>query len=139
MPAMNETNATWLSIDDAARALGISSRTIRRRLNSGELAGERRGREWLVRMPDVAPSEVDTLRDTVQRLTDNVTSLSKRLSDVEAERDRARELLEAVTGERDYLRQAHAAALSLSQRLLPERTESRSALSVLAFWRRRDA
>jgi hypothetical protein len=47
--------ATWLDIDDAARAYGVSTRTIRRRLSRGELAAghltTNRGREWRVRPP----------------------------------------------------------------------------------------
>jgi Helix-turn-helix domain len=47
--------ATWLDIEDAARAYGVSTRTMRRRLSRGELAAghltTNRGREWRVRPP----------------------------------------------------------------------------------------
>lgn len=41
-----------LSIDDAARVLGVSRKTVERRLKSGTLTGHLDGRRWRVAVPD---------------------------------------------------------------------------------------
>jgi excisionase family DNA binding protein len=42
------------SIKDAAQALGVSTNTIRRRLTSGLLTGQKVGNQWVINVPDEA-------------------------------------------------------------------------------------
>src|SRR5690242_19258348 len=55
----DRTMTRHLPIDDAARVLGVSRKTIERRLKSGTLTGHLDGRRWLVAVPDevVDPSQ----------------------------------------------------------------------------------
>jgi len=41
-----------LSIIDAANALGVSTNTVRRRLTSGLLTGNKVGNQWLINVPE---------------------------------------------------------------------------------------
>jgi len=49
-----------LSINDMAKALGVSPNTVRRRLTSGLLTGEKVGNQWLINMPDGVEIEEKT-------------------------------------------------------------------------------
>jgi len=42
------------SINDAAKALGVSPNTVRRRLTNGLLTGNKVGNQWVINMPDDA-------------------------------------------------------------------------------------
>lgn len=128
---MSTSNARTVPIDEAVGILGVSRRTIERRLAKGELAGRRDGRAWLVELPATAPTEVEELRARVVELTANVKQLTAtdgqthaRLAELEKALAVAEARLESAEAERTYLRQALAASLTLSQKLLPERTES---------------
>ncbi|MDP2949822.1 MAG: hypothetical protein Q8P22_09835 [Chloroflexota bacterium] len=61
-----------------------------------------------------------------------VVDLSRQLADSEHDKAELARRVDALTEERDYLHQAHAAALTLSQRLLPERA---TAAARWQFWR----
>jgi len=43
-----------LSPDEAAAYLGVSSYTVRQRLNAGEIPGRKHGSRWLIRVIDLA-------------------------------------------------------------------------------------
>ena len=43
-----------LSINDTAKALGVSPNTVRRRLTSGLLTGQKVGNQWVITMPNEA-------------------------------------------------------------------------------------
>jgi excisionase family DNA binding protein len=54
-----------LTTDQAAAALGLSPKTIRRRIRAGELAAERRGGTWRIRREALAgpgPTAAELLR-----------------------------------------------------------------------------
>jgi len=128
---MSTSNARTVSIDEAVGILGVSRRTIERRLAKGELAGRRDGRVWLVELPAAAPTEAEELRARVVELTANIEQLTAtdgqtraRLVELEKALAVAEARLESAEAERAYLRQALAASLTLSQKLLPERAES---------------
>ena len=42
-----------MSIDDVAHALGVSPRTVKRRIADGDLAAHKVGRQWRIAMRDV--------------------------------------------------------------------------------------
>ena len=48
------------SISDAAKALGVSPNTVRRRLTSGLLTGEKVGNQWVINVPDDAEIPLNT-------------------------------------------------------------------------------
>jgi len=120
-PAANGTapRTTRLPIDDAARVLGISRATVRRRLRSGGLKGAQvttpHGAKWLVDVPThlaAAPAEsVDTQGESnppareVELLQAHVDDLRRQLE------DRTREVGQLHT----LLAQAHARLLTVSQ------------------------
>ena len=43
-----------LSINDTAKALGVSPNTVRRRLTSGLLTGQKVGNQWVINVPNEA-------------------------------------------------------------------------------------
>lgn len=141
MSRMNEELLTRrVTLEEACAVFGLSRRTVQRYLADGRLKGEKVGGRWLVDAPAIRPSVTS---DAPEEATTRQSDLTRQLSEVTQERDTlARQVgaltekLEAVTGERDYLRDALAASLTLSQRLLPERAESTSQPPRWQFWRR---
>jgi transposase-like protein len=77
------------TIPEAARRLGVSEHTVRRRVRSGELPGKQavtpQGFTWVVDIPDDLPepetssSEVQALRELVANLQDRINAQSKEL------------------------------------------------------------
>ncbi len=77
------------TIPEAARRLGVSEHTVRRRVRSGELAGKQvatpQGFTWLVDIPDDLPEpeissgEVQALRELVANLQDRINAQGKEL------------------------------------------------------------
>jgi excisionase family DNA binding protein len=47
----SEVASGWITVPEAADRLGVSQQNVRARLRRGTLAGERRGRAWLVDAP----------------------------------------------------------------------------------------
>jgi excisionase family DNA binding protein len=100
----------WLSVEQAARALGISTKTVRRKIASGELPSRKeptpRGERWLVQLSgQIAPSTtLDTgqnapvqsllvLSQGFQALQEHNTGLAQELARVQDERvDMSRQL-----------------------------------------------
>jgi hypothetical protein len=127
----NDTN-TWVSVSEAAELLGKSERTVWRWVKRGKLAIDRSVTPHLVNVsdtvsdidtdktvtPTVTPDRVSELEGTVERLREKVDRLASENEQLQADNDRLRDVLGEVRGERDYLRQAHAASLSTQQRLL---------------------
>ena len=125
---------TWLTVTDAAGALRVSERTIWRRVKAGKLEIDRSGDPYRVNVSD-ADIDVDTsMTDELARLTDTIEALEAKVdrlatdnAALEARNELLERLLDQVEHERDYLRQANAAALSkipdqrpgLWRRLLP--------------------
>ena len=77
------------TIPEAARRLGVSEHTVRRRVRSGELPGKQvatpQGFTWVVDIPDGLPepetssSEVQALRELVANLQDRINAQGKEL------------------------------------------------------------
>jgi hypothetical protein len=109
----DEQQARWVTIADAARLLGKNERTIRRMMASGRLANDRTGP--LIRV-DIGP-----------HMTGEVSGLD--VTVLVAENERLKAVLEEIRAERDYLRQVHAMALTLTKQIEALRTERR------AWWR----
>jgi len=108
----------WLTVEAAAEALGVSTRTVWRRVKSGALRIDRGVYPRLVLVgADVVPETGASGAGAgvgvaqVSRLEAEVERLSREVERLEA-------VLAEVRSERDYLRRAHAASLSASQRLL---------------------
>jgi len=107
-------NDKWVTVSEAAALLGCSERTVWRRVKAEELDIDRSVTPHLVRVSDVVSDRVVTETDNVSELSE----LRLQVASLEAEVERLREVLQEVRSERDYLRSAHAASLSTSQRLL---------------------
>jgi hypothetical protein len=77
------------TISEAARRLGVSEHTVRRRVRSGELSGKQvptpQGFTWIVDIPEDLPepetssSEVQSLRELVANLQDRINAQGKEL------------------------------------------------------------
>jgi len=77
-----------LPVAEAARHLGLSTRTIRRKLHDGELSGRQlstpQGFVWMVELADEQGSsdgEVGALRELVDVLKDEVSTLKGELTE----------------------------------------------------------
>jgi transposase-like protein len=78
-----------VTISEAARSLGVSEHTVRRRVRSGELPGKQvatpQGFTWIVDIPDDLPepetfsSEERALRELVANLQDRINAQGKEL------------------------------------------------------------
>jgi len=84
----------WVSISEAAIALGISERTVSRRIKKGELLTRKEGRTTLVNI------------DSSLLFSDKDNPLSATVSHLQ-------EMIEHMKDEIAYLRNAHAASLHL--------------------------
>jgi DNA-binding transcriptional MerR regulator len=81
-----------VTIAEAARRLGISERTVRRRLHNGELQGRQvatpQGFVWTIEMPDGLPdgksadSELEALRELVDLLKDQVETKDQQIKEL---------------------------------------------------------
>ena len=135
-----DINERWVTVAEAAEALGKSERTIRRWLADGKVAGDRTGPAILVdiagHMPpaDVPKPEGDT---TTPDVAGEVAAL-------QAEIERLREALDTCQAERDRLwqsldnAQAIALALTGERRLLTERVGERPRRRFRWPWARRE-
>ena len=114
-----------VSIDEAARLLGVSQDTIRRRIRNGELKAHQetrpQGYVWRVILPDEEPEPegqnhvgdtylsselVEALRDTIQRQDNTIAQLRTQLEAKDRQLEtRAREVQELHV----LLQQAQAA------------------------------
>jgi chromosome segregation ATPase len=111
----------WVTVSEAAEVLGVSERTIWRRVKAQRLEIDRSVSPHVVRVSDTVTDKSVTESDTVSEVSElegEVERLSRDVQALEAEVERLSDVLAEVRSERDYLRQAHAAALSTSQRLL---------------------
>jgi len=110
-----------VSVAEAAAALGITPEAVRKRLARGTLPGHRVGRTWRVHLDSVDGPGGHTTRAGGQ----SQQGASATMTALQAEVRHLQAMLDTVTAERDYLRQAHAAAL----RALPAGTEQAMATS----------
>lgn len=122
----------WVSVSEAVGRLGKTERTVRRWVSGGRLPW-RQGATGL---------EVDVagFRQADDRPEEAPPDLAGQVAALQAEVRHLQAMLDRVTGECDYLRQAHAAALTLQQ-ALPERTVTAGPASPQPapwwqFWRR---
>ena len=122
---LGETIARQLLLQEAARVLGLSERTVRRRLLSGALAGEKdpaSGR-WHVMMPDEVP---DTPTDAAA-MRDNADQ-RQRVAVLEVQLEAARRELATATTTLAIEQQRYADQRSTFEtmlRLLPAPPERR--------------
>jgi len=88
-----------VSIREAAERLGVSPDTIRRRLKTGELAGEKvktaQGLAWRVELPPNAPPAppdiIAAAAVELARLRERVSGLERLADELQSERDAWRE------------------------------------------------
>lgn len=134
------TETRQLPLTEAARLLGISRRTAQRRLTDGTLTGVKVGQKWLIDVDLAQVAAPEPRQDSATsaylaelgivraQLTEALTECNTLRQDCATVRAECATLARRATdleSERDYLRQALAAALTLGQqRLLPERAES---------------
>jgi excisionase family DNA binding protein len=113
-----------MTISEAARVLGVSVDTVKRRITAGQLAAHRearpQGSRWIVELPDELVAQathadprdlmaepetglVEILRAEIRRLEELVQFMS---ADLDVERRQNAALLHAVQELRDLVRQA---------------------------------
>ncbi len=130
----------WVTKAEAAEELEISFSTLDRKIRSGEVEVVREGRRVYVRMqgPEYLSDEEllgraiareDELQRTVRQLEQNVSEWKLRASELERERDEARE--SASTGRRPYQEQEEAYRKERTEH--KETKEALIAVRVTAF------
>ena len=102
---MTDDGGQWVTVAQAAQALGVSQRTVRRWAEVGKLPIRRDVRPHVVNIAGQRPDTSDAVAGQV--------------GDLEAEIARLRERVQELVQERDYLR-ALAGSLAQGQRLMLE-------------------
>lgn len=139
----------WVSTTIAARALGCSDETVKRRIRSGNLEGGRRPNGyWYVYKDQLASDDEKQLRQQVLELRRQLTrsesgsaveELRAHLATAEIELDRLRDTAQSLEAENRELRRANQvqqAALSDMQEVLDEYLEAgESALNAAGKFR----
>ena len=100
---MTDSDGQWVTVAQAALALGVSQRTVRRWAETGKLPIRRNVRPCVVAVADIAGQTPDT---------------SGQGEELQAEIARLREHIQELVQERDYLRMLSATLASSQQRLL---------------------
>lgn len=78
---MTTSTATWATIEDAATALGVSTRTIQRRVASGDLPSQKgQDGRTMVRLPELADTQGSIVQAVLQQ-HDTTVQMSRLLSD----------------------------------------------------------
>ena len=95
----------WLTVNDAADALGVTERTVRRRMSKGQVEYEKRSGRIYVK---VSVERVESPDDVIYRLKLEIEKLES--------------LLEAANSERDYLRSMLAMNISKDQKQIEARS-----------------
>jgi len=144
---MSDDNRRLMTIAEAVQVLGKSERTVRRWMTTGRLPvvdtpnGKMVDLSGEVALPGASPgsaghtpdadrqrlaAEAERLQALVSKQEAEIAGLHAQLSDVAADRDRMAgrvddltRQVDDLTGERDYLRSALAAALTLQTKALP--------------------
>ena len=104
----------WITVTEVARLLGKSERTVRRWMTGGRLTWKDTPEGKLVDFASHSTGGGVT--------APGIAVLEKENTRLQAEVDKLAELVRQLTDERDYLRRAHEASLSLvaqQQKLLP--------------------
>ncbi len=121
----------WVSIREAAAALGVSQDTVRRRIRAAQLEARKAGGRWQVEMPDAAAaSPPEPERDA--------TALARQAADLQAENRMLRGQLATMHATLDHEReQAGLVARTLEQfsRALPAPAAD-AAPARAPWWRR---
>jgi transposase-like protein len=107
-----------VTITEAARRLGISERTVRRRLHNGDLPGRQlatpQGFVWTVEMPDDTPNgqsngkpidgEPEALRELVAVLKDQIETKDQQIKELHVLLQQAQAALPAPRDDRPWWR-----------------------------------
>ena len=124
---MTNNERLWVSVSEAVRLTGKSERTVRRWMAGGKVPT----RDNAAGLQVGLTGEM-VVRGRQEEATPDMPDMAARVVELEADARRLQALLEQVTGERDYLRQALAAALTLQQKALPKPSGN----PWWQFWRR---
>ncbi len=117
----------WVSIREAAAALGVSQDTVRRRIRAAQLEAHKAGGRWQVEMPDAAAASPPEPEH-------DATALARQAADLQAENRMLRGQLATLDHERE---QAGLVARTLEQfsRALPAPAAD-AAPARAPWWRR---
>jgi len=133
---MDAPQTRQVSIDEAARILGLSRRTVERRLTSGRQSGRKDGGRWLVDVTidaaTVQREQADHDRRAIDELTRKVAELTHQAEALTDERDALTRRIDELLADRESWRQQAAMASANCQAalevrgLLAERAEPTS-------------
>jgi len=126
---MSVKDKTWCPVSEAARILGVSPKTVIRRIKRGELQGRKEGNRWVVNLSDISGTDVGQLSGA------DIAALKERIARLEEENRLLRERVQELREERLFLRdrilalEGTISALqetlkTLSQKALPPTGES---------------
>lgn len=129
-----------VTLAEAARRFGKSVRTVRRWVAEGRLpvvntpTGRMVDLSGFFRPGEEAEPDRHGAR-TEQADAPDAAELERQVARLQGEVDKLNALVQQLTGERDYLRQALAAALGLQRMLLAERAHEEGAPARRRWWR----
>lgn len=124
---MTDNGHIWVNVSEAVRLTGKSERTVRRWMTGGKVPT----RDTLAGLEVGLTGEL-VKEGTQATATPDTPDMTTKVTELETSVRHLQALLEQVTGERDYLRQALATSLT-TQKLLPGADHSHP---WWQFWRR---
>ncbi len=127
-----------VTVAEAARRFGKSPRTIRRWIVEGRLPAIDTPTGKMVDLSGFArPGEDGAPEETIGEKGPDIAALELEIVRLRGEVAKLDALVQQMSGERDYLRQALAAALGVQKMLLAERsTAARPSRPWWKFWAR---
>ena len=133
MTNKTESPDEWRTIAELAVLLGVSDRTVRRRIESGEYEAKKEGRKILVRI-DKLDTESGIMADTVSK-DELVDMLRAQVTDIKAQLQQKDGQIEALQEELGQAReQSNTIILQLTRQL--ENQQKLLEYHQEPFWRR---
>ena len=116
----------WLTVQQAVAHYSKSERSIRRWCREGRFQTRHEKGRLLILVPDFEPG--------AEQAQAEINALLARIDQLELDNEAKKALIEQLSGERDYLRQAHMASLAQIQLLVEGQSEAKGEAKKRKWW-----
>ncbi|RLB06043.1 MAG: hypothetical protein DRN90_00640 [Thermoproteota archaeon] len=114
---MSDTNGTWCPVSEAAKILGVSPKTVIRRIRRGELQGRKERNRWVIKLSDIGGQMSGQVSNTNRT---NVGQLQTELKMLREQIEMMRERIRDLEADKAYLQQRIVALEELVKSLTPK-------------------